>query len=69
LLFNHDIHGQKLKPLDAAVFPLVNTPTPSALKKFCFDLNGVPTNFKELDLFESEIEKVYFIQLTHVLIS
>ncbi|KAJ3303511.1 SCF ubiquitin ligase complex subunit cdc4, partial [Blyttiomyces sp. JEL0837] len=48
----------RLRPLDAAHFPLANTPTPPALKKFCFDLNGVPTRFKELDLFEQDVEQL-----------
>ncbi|KAJ3051144.1 SCF ubiquitin ligase complex subunit cdc4, partial [Rhizophlyctis rosea] len=38
-------------------YPLAHTPTPPVLKKFCFDLNGVPTHFRELDLLDSEIEK------------
>ncbi|KAF9025616.1 SCF ubiquitin ligase complex subunit cdc4 [Haplosporangium bisporale] len=33
--------------LDPKIFPLADTPTPPALKKFCFDLNGQPTFFRE----------------------
>ncbi|KAG0332122.1 SCF ubiquitin ligase complex subunit cdc4 [Podila humilis] len=33
--------------LDPKLFPLADTPTPPALKKFCFDLNGQPTFFRE----------------------
>ncbi|KAI8615177.1 hypothetical protein BC830DRAFT_320710 [Chytriomyces sp. MP71] len=44
--------------LDPSRFPLANTPTPPALKKFCFDLNGVPTRFTELDLTESDLKKL-----------
>ncbi|KAF9157395.1 SCF ubiquitin ligase complex subunit cdc4, partial [Actinomortierella ambigua] len=33
--------------LDPRLFPLADTPTPHALKKFCFDLNGQPTFFHE----------------------
>ncbi|KAJ3225983.1 SCF ubiquitin ligase complex subunit cdc4 [Clydaea vesicula] len=33
--------------LDTHFFPLTNVQTPPTLKKFCFDLNGVPTYFKE----------------------
>ncbi|KAI8621009.1 hypothetical protein BC830DRAFT_1224959 [Chytriomyces sp. MP71] len=44
--------------LDSSRFPLANTPTPPALKKFCFDLNGVPTRFTELDLTEDDLKKL-----------
>ncbi|KAJ3229448.1 SCF ubiquitin ligase complex subunit cdc4 [Chytriomyces hyalinus] len=43
--------------LDVAHYPLANTPTPPALKKFCFDLNGVPTRFTELDSFDTDTAK------------
>ncbi|CAO3563033.1 unnamed protein product [Mortierella alpina] len=33
--------------LDPKIFPLADTPTPPALKKFCFNLNGQPTFFRE----------------------
>ncbi|KAF9438239.1 SCF ubiquitin ligase complex subunit cdc4 [Entomortierella beljakovae] len=33
--------------LDPKIYPLADTPTPPALKKFCFDLNGQPTFFRE----------------------
>lgn len=36
--------------LDSNLYPLANTPTPPTLKRFCFDLNGVPTNFREIEL-------------------
>ncbi|KAJ3067407.1 hypothetical protein HK102_007419, partial [Quaeritorhiza haematococci] len=42
------------KPLDPNVYPLANTPTPPALKKFCFDLDGVPTQFKELESLDEQ---------------
>ncbi|KAJ3114857.1 SCF ubiquitin ligase complex subunit cdc4 [Phlyctochytrium bullatum] len=41
------------KHLDPSQFPLANTPTPPALKRFCFDLNGTPTRFKECEDLES----------------
>ncbi|KAJ3380075.1 SCF ubiquitin ligase complex subunit cdc4 [Entophlyctis sp. JEL0112] len=41
-----------LSPMD---YPLANTPTPPALKKFCFDLNGVPTRLTELDIHEGAV--------------
>ncbi|KAI9345668.1 hypothetical protein BDR26DRAFT_142639 [Obelidium mucronatum] len=49
---------KNLRALDVSEFPLANTPTPPALKKFCFDLNGVPTRFTELDLFEDDLQKL-----------
>ncbi|KAJ3339833.1 SCF ubiquitin ligase complex subunit cdc4 [Gonapodya sp. JEL0774] len=33
--------------LDPGVYPLANTPTPPALKRFCFEVDGVPTHFRE----------------------
>ncbi|TPX33288.1 hypothetical protein SeMB42_g07495 [Synchytrium endobioticum] len=38
-----------------AEYPLWHTPTPPALKKFCFDLNGVPTELVEVEQHESQI--------------
>ncbi|KAG9290880.1 hypothetical protein G9A89_011030 [Geosiphon pyriformis] len=35
------------KELDPKDYPLADTPTPPALKRFCFDLNGEPTYFRE----------------------
>ncbi|KAJ3027940.1 UNVERIFIED_CONTAM: SCF ubiquitin ligase complex subunit cdc4 [Siphonaria sp. JEL0065] len=49
---------RNLRSLDVSEFPLANTPTPPALKKFCFDLNGVPTRFTELDLYEDDLAKL-----------
>ena len=50
----------KLRSLDLADYPLASTPTPPALKKFCFDLHGVPTHFKELDMFEDDFLQVLY---------
>ena len=47
-------------------YPLAHTPTPPVLKKFCFDLNGVPTHFRELDLLESDIEKRVNTRILHI---
>ncbi|KAK6541295.1 SCF ubiquitin ligase complex subunit cdc4 [Orbilia ellipsospora] len=40
---------RSLNQLDAKEYPLATTPTPLALKRFCFDLNGHPTYFRESD--------------------
>jgi len=41
--------------LNPSLYPLAQTPTPPSLRKFCFDLNGTPTSFRELDLLEPVI--------------
>ncbi|KAJ3138501.1 SCF ubiquitin ligase complex subunit cdc4 [Physocladia obscura] len=48
---------QFLKPLNIHDFPLANTPTPPALKRLCFDINGVPTRLSELDLYDTDLAK------------
>ncbi|EGX49525.1 hypothetical protein AOL_s00078g14 [Orbilia oligospora ATCC 24927] len=40
---------RSLSQLDTKEYPLATTPTPLALKRFCFDLNGHPTYFRESD--------------------
>ncbi|EPS41939.1 hypothetical protein H072_4109 [Dactylellina haptotyla CBS 200.50] len=40
---------RSLGHLDAKEYPLAMTPTPLALKRFCFDLDGHPTYFRESD--------------------
>ncbi|PUU77598.1 hypothetical protein B9Z19DRAFT_1128134 [Tuber borchii] len=40
---------RNLNELDPKEFPLAAVPTPSNLKRFCFDLNGKPTHFRETD--------------------
>jgi len=35
------------KHLDPKEYPLADTPTPPALKRFCFDLNGQPAYIRE----------------------
>ncbi|CAG8442682.1 6535_t:CDS:2 [Ambispora leptoticha] len=39
-------------------YPLADTPTPPALKRFCFDLNGQPTYFRENEDSEEAIIKL-----------
>jgi hypothetical protein len=40
---------RNLNELDPKEFPLAAVPTPSNLKRFCFDMNGKPTHFREMD--------------------
>ncbi|KAK6332716.1 SCF ubiquitin ligase complex subunit cdc4 [Orbilia brochopaga] len=40
---------RSLSQLDAKEYPLAASPTPLALKRFCFDLDGHPTYFRESD--------------------
>ncbi|CAG8472708.1 1665_t:CDS:10 [Paraglomus occultum] len=44
--------------LDPKEYPLADTPTPPALKRFCFDLNGQPTYFREDEESEQAIVKL-----------
>ncbi|CAG8542917.1 8540_t:CDS:2 [Ambispora gerdemannii] len=44
--------------LDPRDYPLSDTPTPPALKRFCFDLNGQPTYFRENEDSEEAIVKL-----------
>lgn len=38
-----------LHELDPKLYPLAASPTPPALKKFCFDIDGKPTVFREAE--------------------
>jgi len=38
-----------LHNLDPKLYPLAATPTPQSMKRFCFDLGGQPTFFREAD--------------------
>lgn len=49
---------RNLNELDPKEFPLAALPTPAPLKRFCFDLNGKPTFFREEDDAESSIRQV-----------
>ncbi|KAJ3112175.1 SCF ubiquitin ligase complex subunit cdc4 [Physocladia obscura] len=49
---------RSLKTLNVHEFPLANTPTPPALKRLCFDINGVPTRLSELDLHETDLAQL-----------
>jgi len=49
---------RNLNELDPKEFPLAAVPTPSNLKRFCFDLNGKPTHFRETDDPEQSLREV-----------
>ncbi|KAJ3191582.1 SCF ubiquitin ligase complex subunit cdc4, partial [Irineochytrium annulatum] len=40
--------------MDPSIYPLALTPTPPALKKFCFDLGGIPTRLKEVEITDED---------------
>ncbi|CAI2165504.1 5645_t:CDS:2 [Funneliformis geosporum] len=46
------------KHLDPKEYPLADTPTPPALKRFCFDLNGQPAYIREDEDSEQQIVKL-----------
>ncbi|RGB27640.1 WD40-repeat-containing domain protein [Rhizophagus diaphanus] len=46
------------KHLDPKEYPLADTPTPPALKRFCFDLNGQPAYIREDEDSEQQIIKL-----------
>jgi hypothetical protein len=47
-----------LHDLDPKMYPLAASPTPSALKKFCFDVDGKPTVFREAQNPEAALQEV-----------
>ncbi|KAI9770438.1 MAG: SCF ubiquitin ligase complex subunit cdc4 [Geoglossum simile] len=40
---------RNLNELDPKQYPLASTPTPSSIRRFCFNLEGTPTHFREAD--------------------
>ncbi|MCJ1443683.1 MAG: SCF ubiquitin ligase complex subunit cdc4 [Stictis urceolatum] len=55
-----------LHDLDPKLYPLAASPTPSALKNFCFDVGGKPTMFREAeypDLTLQEVRQPYLSTL------
>ncbi|RIB24655.1 WD40-repeat-containing domain protein [Gigaspora rosea] len=46
------------RQLDPKEYPLADTPTPPALKRFCFDLNGQPAYIREDEDSEQQIIKL-----------
>lgn len=49
---------RNLNTLDPKEFPLAAIPTPAPLKRFCFDIQGKPTFFREADDAESSMRQV-----------
>ena len=49
-----------LHELDPKLYPLASSPTPQSLKKFCFDVGGRPTVFREADNALEAYEEVRF---------
>lgn len=49
---------QHLYDLDPKLYPLASSPTPTSIKKLCFDVNGTPTLFQEADDTLETLEKV-----------
>ncbi|KAI9838342.1 MAG: hypothetical protein M1819_005610 [Sarea resinae] len=47
-----------LSNLDPKLYPLATSPTPNAIKSFCFDLEGKPTYFREADDVPEEVQKL-----------
>lgn len=50
-----------LNELDPKEFPLAAVPTPATLKRFCFDVDGRPTYFREKDDADQSIREVRYI--------
>ena len=49
---------QHLYDLDPKLYPLASSPTPTAIRKLCFDVDGTPTLFQEADDTLETLEKV-----------
>ena len=49
---------QHLYDLDPKLYPLASSPTPTSIKKLCFDVDGTPTLFQEADDTLETLEKV-----------
>lgn len=49
---------QHLHDLDPKLYPLASSPTPTSIKRLCFDVNGTPTMFQEADDTLETLEKV-----------
>lgn len=47
-----------LYDLDPKLYPLASSPTPTSIKKLCFDVDGTPTLFQEADDTLETVEKV-----------
>ena len=40
---------KRLHELDPKLYPLAASPTPASIKRFCFDVGGKPTVFREAE--------------------
>lgn len=49
---------QHLYDLDPKLYPLASSPTPTSIKKLCFDVDGTPTLFQEADDTLETLEKL-----------
>lgn len=49
---------QHLYDLDPKLYPLASSPTPTSIKRLCFDVDGTPTLFQEADDTLETLEKV-----------
>jgi F-box and WD-40 domain protein CDC4 len=49
---------RNLDELDPKQYPLASTPTPPSIKRFCFDLEGTPTYFREADNASKSLQEV-----------
>ena len=49
---------QHLYDLDPKLYPLASSPTPTAIRKLCFDVDGTPTLYQEADDTLETLEKV-----------
>ena len=53
-----------LHELDPKLYPLASTPTPPSIKRFCFDLDGKPTFFKEEEDPSESLQQVRILNLS-----
>jgi len=51
---------RNLLRLDPKDYPLAATPTPQAIKRFCFDMNGIPTLYRESENAQEALINVSF---------
>ncbi|KAI9699991.1 MAG: SCF ubiquitin ligase complex subunit cdc4 [Candelina mexicana] len=49
---------RQLSELDPKLYPLASSPTPSSIKRFCFNLGGRPTYFREAENVEATLEEI-----------
>ena len=48
----------QLHDLDPKLYPLAGTPTPQSMKRFCFDIDGKPTFFRETEATGETLQEV-----------